>query len=283
VPALVWYAWAAHLVAAGDGSRASADNRAIWLGLLAPSSLAHGETWALALRFLLIRAFTPIGAALAFFGLIGGQGDRGLGLWRAWGLAGLATLGCLASKLHHEYYLLILAPAVAAGVGIGLDRLARGQRWAAIGAASGLVILCGIQSRSTWRTPPEWADLEAAARAVTAATPAADWVVAPEALLFASDRRGCRLEWTEPAARRAAGEWGAQAAAAVRGPIDLVDYYRGRGARYFADLGDRGDDPRRLALHDAVRRRYKVIIDRPEVLIADLGSVAAAGMLPHAN
>jgi hypothetical protein len=36
-------------------------------------------------------------------------------------------------------------------------------------------------------------------------------------------------------------------------------------------------------LHDAVRRRYKVIIDRPEVLIADLESVPAAGMLPHAN
>ena len=113
--------------------------------------------------------------------------------------------------------------------------------------------------------------------------PADAWVVAPEALLFESDRRGCRLEWTATAARRAAGEWGAEAGDAVRGPIDLVDYYRSRGARYFADLGDRPEDPRRLALHDAVRRRYKVIIDRPEVLIADLGSVPSAGMLPHAN
>ena len=88
---------------------------------------------------------------------------------------------------------------------------------------------------------------------------------------------------TATAARRAAGEWGAEAGDVVRGPIDLVDYYRSRGARYFADLGDRPDDPRRLALHDAVRRRYKVIIDRPEVLIVDLGSVSSAGMLPHAN
>jgi hypothetical protein len=108
-------------------------------------------------------------------------------------------------------------------------------------------------------------------------------VVAPEALLFAADRRGCRLEWTEPAARRAAGEWGYEAAAAVRGPIDLVAFYRRRGARFFADLGDRAGDPRRMALHDAVRRRYKVIIDRPEVLVADLESVPSPGMFPHAN
>ncbi len=281
VPALLWYAWAAHLVATGDGSRASADNRAIWLGLLAPSAWIQPESWTLALRFLLVRAFTPIGTALALVGLLVGR--PGLGLWRAWALAALATLGLLLSKLHHEYYFLILAPAVAAGVGIGLERLAASSGSAAIGAAFGLLIVSAFQSRSTWRTPPEWAGLEAAAHAVAAATSSEDWVVAPEALLFASDRRGCRLEWTEPAARRAAGEWDADAHDAVRGPIDLVDYYRRRGARYFADLGDRTDDPRRLALHDAVRRRYKVIIDRPEVFLADLGSVASPGMSPHAN
>src|SRR5262249_39151064 len=72
VPGLLWYAWAAHVVAAGIGSRASADNRAIWLGLLAPSAPWHPETWTLALRFLIVRTFTPIGAALALLGLIGG-------------------------------------------------------------------------------------------------------------------------------------------------------------------------------------------------------------------
>jgi hypothetical protein len=281
VPGLLWYAWAAHVVAVGIGSRASADNRAIWLGVLAPSALMHMGTWTLALWFLLVRAFTPIGAALALLGLLGG--GRGLVLWRAWGLVALATLAMLAPKLHHEYYFLILAPAAAAGVGLALNRLAAGRRWAAIGAAAGLLLLAALQSRSTWRTPPEWTGLEAAARALATATSPDAWVVAPEALLFEADRRGCRLEWTAPAARRAAGEWGAQAADAVRGPIDLVEYYRSRGARYFADLGDRPEDPRRLALHDAVRRRYKVIIDRPEVLIADLESVPAAGMLPHAN
>lgn len=281
VPGLCWYAWAAHLAAAGNGSHASADNRAIWLGSLAPSAWMHPESWTLAARFLLVRAFTPIGAALAVVGLLGGRPGRGL--WRAWTLVALATLGLLLAKLHHEYYFLILAPAVAAGVGLGLDRLAAGSRWTAIAAAACLLILAAFQSRSTWRTPPEWADLADAARAVAARTSVGDWVVAPEALLFAADRRGCRLEWTESAARRAAGEWGAQAAGAVRGPVDLVDYYRRRGARYFADLGARAADPRRLALHDAVRRRYKVIIDRPEVFLADLGSVASPGMFPHAN
>jgi Dolichyl-phosphate-mannose-protein mannosyltransferase len=283
VPALLWYAWAAHVVASGVGSRASADNGAIWLGLLAPSSLWHLEPWKRALWFAVIRAFTPVGAALALFGLIGGR--RGLGFWRAWGLVSLATLAMLASKLHHEYYLLILAPAAAAGVGLALDRLAEARRGRLLApsAAACLLILAVVQARPTWRTPPEWTGLEAAARAVAEVTPSDAWVVAPEALLFESDRRGCRLEWTATAARRAAGEWGAEAGDAVRGPIDLVDYYRSRGARYFADLGDRPEDRRRLALHDAVRRRYKVIIDRPEVLVADLESVPSAGMRPHAN
>ena len=63
-------------------------------------------------------------------------------------------------------------------------------------------------------------------------------------------------------------------------PLDLVEYYRRRGARYFADLGDRQADSRRMALHDEVRRRYKVIVDRPEVIVADL---VVAEMNPHAN
>ena len=284
VPALLWYAWAAYLVGSGAGSRASADNRAIWLGLLAPSSIAHLESWRLALWFVAVRAFTPIGSALALFGLIGGR--RGSGFWLAWALVSVATLIPLAAKLHHEYYFLIASPAAAAGVGLALDRLAaaggRGRLISA-SAAAGLILLAFVQARSTWRTPPEWAGLEAAARAVADSTPSDAWVVAPEALLFQSDRRGCRLEWTESAARRAAGEWGVDAAGAVGGPIDLLHYYRRRGARYFADLGDRPGDTRRLALHDAVRRRYKVIIDRPEVLIADLESVLPAGIFPHAN
>ncbi len=284
LPVMLWYAWAAHLVAAGSGSRASADNGAIWIGMLVPESWLRADSWRLAARFAAIRSFTPIGTVLAAAGLIVAR--RRAGFWRAWGLAGSFLLILMISKIHHEYYFLIVAPAFAVGTGLALDRIARvrGGRVLFPMAAVGMLAMAGWQSRGTWRTPPEWSGLAEAARAVEASTGPGACVVAPEALLFAADRRGCRLEWTEPAARRAAGEWGeAGVVADVRGPIDLVDFYRSRGARYFADLGDRRDDPRRLALHEAVRQRYKVIIDRPEVLIVDLESVPLARVLPHAN
>ena len=44
MPAVLWYAWANHLLGSGEGSRASADNRSIWLGLLGPSALLKPET-----------------------------------------------------------------------------------------------------------------------------------------------------------------------------------------------------------------------------------------------
>jgi 4-amino-4-deoxy-L-arabinose transferase-like glycosyltransferase len=290
LPGLAWYAWADHLVAEGTGSRASADNRAIWLGLLGLSALARGETWELILRFLLVRAFTPPGAVLAVWGLFRwvragsaaragspGAADPGR-LWRVWMVAALATLALLGSKLHHEYYFLILAPAAAAGVGHALDRLAARSGACALAASLGLVLLCAVQARSTWRTPPEWEALVAAARAVAATVAPEAHVVAPEALLFQADRRGCRLEWTPAAARRAAGEWGIEHQ--VRDPLELVEFYRRQGAGYFADLGGRSSDPRRMALHAAVRRRYKVIMDHSEVIIADL---VVAETLPDAH
>jgi hypothetical protein len=76
------------------------------------------------------------------------------------------------------------------------------------------------------------------------------------------------MEWSDASAARAAGEWGTRTA--FLGPLELVEYYRTRGARYFADLGSCAVDERRKGLHDAVRRRYKVIMDRPDCLIAEL-------------
>ena len=287
VPAILWYAWAEYLLAGGGGSRASVDNRAIWLNLLGPSALAMRETWGLVFRFLVVRAFTPLGIVLAVWGLIGRVGgvfreehpvDATRRLWWLWGVAASLTLAVLARKLHHEYYFLILAPVAAAGIGYAMNRLATASRACAIASALVLIGLCAFQVRSTWRLPDEWEGIAAASQSIAAETPAEAWVIAPEALLFEADRRGCRLEWTPSAARRAAGEWGAERE--VRDPIDLVECYRCRGARYFADLGDRRADPRRMALHDAVRRRYKVIVDRPEVIIADLDVVETH---PHAN
>jgi hypothetical protein len=270
MPALLWYLWAAHLVEQGAGSLASADNRTIWLGLLGPSALLQPATIKTVSSSLLIRAFTPLGAALAIFGLIKRHGATAIndGLWWVWGGSTLLAMALLAGKLHHEYYWLPLAPVAAVGAARALEVVARKGHALAGLLAAALVALCLVQARSTWRTPPEWRTLAPAARAVSAIVPRGAWVAASEALLFQADRRGCRMEWTPAAAGRAAQEWGGHPS--VDSPLELLEYYRHRGARYFADLGSGGTDPERKGLHDVVRRRYKVIVDSPEVIIADL-------------
>jgi 4-amino-4-deoxy-L-arabinose transferase-like glycosyltransferase len=275
LPALGWYAWAYYLIETGAGSRASADNRAVWLHLAGPLALFKRETLEWVGWFLLVRAFTPLGTILAVAGFWRIRGGRDRLFW-FWGLAALIVMALLAGKLHHEYYWLLFAPVVAFGVGAALDRLAR-DSWR-VATVSGLVLLCVVQVRSTWRMPAEWMGLDRAAREVAAVVPPNELVASSEALLYAADRRGCRMEWTAGAARRAAGEW--QAGEGVDDPVSLLAYYRDQGARYFADLGNSGGNPRRMALHDFVRRRYKVIIDRPEVIIADLATSEAR---PHAN
>jgi hypothetical protein len=270
LPALAWYAWAGYLLERGEGSRASADNRSIWLGLLGPTALLQPEIFQFVCRTLLVRAFTPLGALLAVVGLAfmgprRGQGDR---LWLIWGVSATITMALLARKLHHEYYWLLLAPVVAVGVGRALVVVARSHRPGAAFLCGSLILLSCVQVRSTWRTPAEWSGLESAAVALGATVPVDALFVAPEALLFQADRRGCRLEYTRPASARAAGEWGE--ATTVSGPLELIETYRRHGARYFADVVSRDDDARRKGLHDAVRRRYKVIMDGPDAIIADL-------------
>jgi hypothetical protein len=270
LPAALWYVWASYLLSMGGGSRASADNRSIWLGLIGPASLFKWQTLKIVGWSLLVRAFTPLGAGLALIGFLHRGAMRGHrdALWLVWGISALGALALLAEKLHHEYYWLLLAPVAAVGIGRALALLAEKHRAGAIVVTGALVMLSWVGVRSTWRTPSEWSGLEQAAGAVTATVPADAWLVAPEALLFQADRRGCRMEWSDAAATRAAGEWGA--GRRVKGPFDLLEYYRSQGARYFADLGGRDDDLRRKGLHDSVRRRYKVIVDRPDVIIADL-------------
>jgi hypothetical protein len=267
VPALLWYVHAAALLCDAGGSRASADNAVLWLRVLIPTALPRIETLRLAARFLLVRAFTPMGLALALWGL-GGAGR----FWRIWTVAAAAALAILAGKLHHEYYFLALAPVAALGVGRALERMYRTR--AALGAVAGIALagLCGLEARTTWRTPPEWAGLGEAAIAVRAVVPPDALVVAPEALLYAADRRGCRLELTPAAARRAAGEW--KAHLEDDSPRALVEFYRARGAAFVALPGRSeppgASEPARLALHEAIRRRYNVVWETPVILIAAL-------------
>jgi hypothetical protein len=274
VPALVWYGHAARLLGEQDGSRAAADCGAIWLRVLVPSAFFRADTLRDALRLLTVRAFTPLGLLLAAAGLY--RADR---LWRIWAAAAAGMLVLLAGKAHHEYYWLALAPLAAVGVARSLALLARWQPVAGAGVGLALVGLALYQARTTWRTPAEWASLPEAARAVRALVPPEALVVAPEALLYSADRRGCRLEPPGPAARRAAGEWGS----ALEGDstLALVEFYASRGARYVAVPGRppdaSPDDPERLALQEAIRRRYNVVIDRPVVLIAVLDDPQTKG------
>jgi hypothetical protein len=264
LPACAWYVHAALVLSEGSGSRASADNGAIWVRTLVPAALLRPETAGYVARFV-FRGFTPAALVLAVLGLAGRGVDR---LWWAWGVSAAAALALLAGKLHHEYYWLALAPVVAVAAARGLAVVDARSRGLAAAAGVALAALALVQSRSTWRTPAEWAALPEAARAVQSLVPAGAWVAAPEALLFAADRRGCRLEVQPAAARRAAGEWGATLES--DGPLALVEFYRARGARFVADVSASDPEPLRLALHEAIRRRYKVLVDRPGVLLADL-------------
>jgi 4-amino-4-deoxy-L-arabinose transferase-like glycosyltransferase len=269
VPAALWYIHAARLMTAGGGSHASSDNGAVWLGVLVPWALARSETYRHIGRFLLVRAFTPLGPPLALAGMVVDRhGER---LWLVWGASAMAAMVVMAAKLHHEYYWLAVAPVAAVGVGkalLAIDRHGvRGRILAGV-LGFGLIALSAGFAASTWKTPPEWESLVESARQVRQTVPEGTWVVAPEALLFASDRAGCRLEFTPSAARRAAGEWGESPGGS--GALALVEFYRGKGALYFADVRPSAIGAERLALHDAVRRRYKVVIDQPGVLIAEL-------------
>jgi hypothetical protein len=275
LPALLWYVHAAVLIwqesGVGSGSRAAADNGRIWLRVLIPTALLNLDTLRDVVRFVLIRGFTPLGLVLAAWGLRGG--DR---LWRVWLVAVSAGLAVLAGKLHHEYYWLVLAPLAAVGVGRALAGLAGSRPGLAAGVGCALIGLALVQARTTWQTPAAWRTLPAAAGAVRSLIPPGALVVAPEALLYAADRRGCRLELSASAARRAAGEWGAtlDTIGEDHQPLALVEFYQARGARFVALPGvpedGRPADPLHLALQEAIRRRYNVLIDRADVLIAAL-------------
>ena len=104
-------------------------------------------------------------------------------------------------KLHHEYYWLLAGAGRRRGdrpcAGPGRREARRGGGRRGRGAALALRVPGALDLADA----AEWNGLEAAAAAVARTVPRDAWVVAPEALLFQADRRGCRMEWTTPAAR----------------------------------------------------------------------------------
>src|SRR5262249_29120994 len=149
----------------------------------------------------------------------------------------------------------------------------------AAGVSLALTACSLFQARTTWTTPAEWAALPDMARAVQQVVPPDALMVAPEALLYSADRRGCRLGLARVAAGRAAAEWGG--ALETDTPLGLVEFYRLRGATFIALPGSwarrDGIDSERLALQEAIRRRYNVLVDAPFVLIAALADPQEKG------
>lgn len=273
VPAAAWYALAwGEIRRPGAGSLASADNAAAWLGSAGPAGWLRPGTWSSVARNLVVGAFGPVGFALAVGGWwAGGPVDR---MWRAWGLGlALAVLG-LAAKWHHGYYWMTVAPVAAVGVGRAL--VALGRFGPAVPGIAALLFAANAvaQSTATWRTPPEWAALPEIARVIAARTAADETIIAPEAVLFAADRRGFRLEFDPAAARRAAGEWG-EALPGPAGPLTLTDFYQSRAGdppapRCVADSGPVAGDPARAAWRAAIRARpdAEILLDRPDGFVA---------------
>ncbi len=267
-PAALWYAYAAWALRRGGGSRASADNAAHWLSAVSLVAWTRSETYATVARMAGWRAFGPIGLPLALWGLFRAWPEGRY--WRVWFSSATAALFLLGGKLHHEYYFLALAPAVA----IGLARLAQRLRFSggSIFVAGGVLCLLMWFGRDAFHrtraTPREWIAWPPVVRVIRDRVAPAEWLAAPEALLYLADRKGCRLEYEPKARLRAAGEWGASIA--PEDPLALVELYRSKGARYVADLWPVGDEPDRRALHDAIRRCYNVIMDRDGAIVAEL-------------
>jgi hypothetical protein len=182
-------------------------------------------------------------------------------------------MAVLAEKLRHEYYWLILAPVVAVGVGRAWTRLAARRPLAAWGLGLAHLFLCGLLACSTFQTPREWENLASAARTTGLLVARDDLLVAPEPLLYLADRRGCRLEYTSSAAVRAAVEWPAHCLEDGADPLELIEFYRAQGARFLADVGAAPGDLRRIALHEAIRARYKLMIDTYPLFLVELNAV----------
>lgn len=273
-PAIVWYGYA--LTMLGEGSRASGQNAAIWGDVLTGGHQSLGPDAVMEQARRVLRAFSPgmVGLVAAWLGWrVVSRGSRSSlaegRIWVWWaGSLGMALI-VLAAKLHHGYYWLMAAPLASVGIARAVvdfgARLPYGRVvMSMVGTIAG--VLAVWQAWPTWSTPAEWSTLSTAGPAVSAIVPADGLLVASEALLYFADRRGCRLEWSAAARRRAASEWGARIGGDE--PLELVEAYRRLGATHLAELSARLE--RTPGLRDRLLERYSVAVDRPEVLVVSL-------------
>ena len=205
--------WAESSDRAGSGSRASADNRSIWLGLLGPAgALPAGDAQGRSAGLCSSGRSRRSGRAWPSWGFgtradAGADGDR---LWWVWGISALVAMALLAREAAPRVLL------AAAGARRGRGRRPRAARPARHATALAsrrpdrLLLLCSAAFRPARPGGPRRSgtDSRRRRRVIRSQVPRECWVAAPEALLFQADRRGCRMEWTGSAAGRAAGEWG---------------------------------------------------------------------------
>ena len=206
VPVLLWYAWADHLVDSGAGSRASAENRAIWLAVFGVSALGEPRD-AGAHRSLPARpGLHPTGADPGRLGACLGRSTRGarsgawstlesLGPGRCWSMMAL-----LAEKLHHEYYWLSLAPVVAAGLGRGLVETRRSGIAGLPGSSAGVFSPRVRSWHARPGRPPRNGRTSRRRPTRSGGRSRRGLAGGREPLLYQADRRGCRLEFTPQAA-----------------------------------------------------------------------------------
>jgi hypothetical protein len=215
-----------------------------------------------------VGSFTPIGLGLALWGAARLRDpDR---LWRQWCLAAVLSLVVLSRKLEHEYYLFALAPLVAVACGNGIVDLANRGRTGRFGAAAVTVAFltwAAVGAAPTFQTAPGWAGLRIAGDAIRNYVPASELLVAVDPLIYFGERRGCRLAFYEGVSQ-AAAEWGSEIEPGD--VIGLVELCRSHGARYVADVPVWSVDPQRKMLQRQIRRRFKVLVDRPEILLAEM-------------
>ena len=212
------------------------------------------------------------------------------GLWLGWGIGCCLAIFGLASKWHHAYYWMVVAPLAAVGVARGLVSLRKLGRYGlpvAASLGSFFLGLCLVQSASTWRTPAEgaWLKYDAGLIALRLGKDNRPPFVAPEVLIYYANRPGCRLEFDPKAVRRAAGEWG-RSIESPEEPLALVNFYRELLAPrsefkdpdwvyvppfHVADAGLAFEGSRRKAFRDALRASpdYHVLVDAPSLIIAE--------------
>jgi hypothetical protein len=136
-----------------------------------------------------------------------------------------------------------------------------------------------LQAADTFRAPASWDGFQRLVDAIRGVVPEAfkggDVLIAREAVLFESGRRGFRLETGERAARRAAGEWGVTLQT-TDDPLALIEAYRSRGAQYLADVCNADETANDHRLHEAARSRYTEVMRDPGLVLVRLDGWAGA-------